>query len=483
MGDLTTAMEEEYDVIVLGTGLKECILSGLFSVAGKKVLHMDRNDYYGGESASLNLVQLFEKFGAGEPNPKIAKDGNGRDISRDYNVDLIPKFIMANGILTRLLVHTKVTRYIDFKVVDGSFVFIGGGGGWFGGSSKGAIHKVPATDSEAVKSGIMGFWEKNRARKFFQFMQDYDLKNPKTWDGIDVTKAPMQALFDKFGLEPATIDFVGHSLALHRDDGYKGRPALETFERIKLYVDSMARFGKSPYIYPLYGLGELPQGFARLSAIYGGTYMLSKPFHGCVMEDDKVTGVKSSPNPDEDQKDAEGNDIIATAKTPIVVGSPEYFPERCEVAGKVIRTICILNGQAPGTADALSCQIIIPGSQCERVNDIYVTVLESSHQVAPRGRFIGIVSTTVETAEPDKELIPGMDLLGGREGNIACRFTNVVDYHKPKANGENGIFVTESYDSTSHFETACLDVLEVYKQVMGEGLDVDNLSLQSQEDE
>ena len=25
---------------------------------GKKVLHMDRNDYYGGESASLNLTQV-----------------------------------------------------------------------------------------------------------------------------------------------------------------------------------------------------------------------------------------------------------------------------------------------------------------------------------------------------------------------------------------------------------------------------------------
>lgn len=31
-----------YDFIVLGTGLTECILSGLLSVDGKKVLHMDR---------------------------------------------------------------------------------------------------------------------------------------------------------------------------------------------------------------------------------------------------------------------------------------------------------------------------------------------------------------------------------------------------------------------------------------------------------
>ena len=51
-------MDEEYDAIVLGTGLKECILSGLLSVDGLKVLHIDRNNYYGGQSASLNLKQV-----------------------------------------------------------------------------------------------------------------------------------------------------------------------------------------------------------------------------------------------------------------------------------------------------------------------------------------------------------------------------------------------------------------------------------------
>jgi hypothetical protein len=30
-------MDQEYDAIVLGTGLKECIISGLLSVSGMKV--------------------------------------------------------------------------------------------------------------------------------------------------------------------------------------------------------------------------------------------------------------------------------------------------------------------------------------------------------------------------------------------------------------------------------------------------------------
>ena len=59
-------MDQEYDAIILGTGLKECLLAGLLSVDGKKILHMDRNSYYGGECASLNLDQLYKKFRGGD---------------------------------------------------------------------------------------------------------------------------------------------------------------------------------------------------------------------------------------------------------------------------------------------------------------------------------------------------------------------------------------------------------------------------------
>ena len=52
-------------------------------------------------------------------------------------------------------------------------------------------------------------------------------------------------------------------IVLPRDDDYLSKPALDCLKRIRLYSDSLARYGKSPYLYPLYGLGELPQGFAR----------------------------------------------------------------------------------------------------------------------------------------------------------------------------------------------------------------------------
>ncbi len=57
----------EYDAIVLGTGLKECVMSGLLSTMGMKVLHLDRNNFYGSECASLNLTTLYKKFNADAP--------------------------------------------------------------------------------------------------------------------------------------------------------------------------------------------------------------------------------------------------------------------------------------------------------------------------------------------------------------------------------------------------------------------------------
>jgi len=172
-------MNEEYDVIVLGTGLKECILSGLLSVKGKKVLHLDRNSYYGADTASLNITNLWAMFRPGVEPPK--EYGH----NRDWNVDLIPKFIMADGKLVKMLLHTKVTRYLEWKCIDASYVYQAQKGGMFS-SAKNVICKVPATDSEALKSPLMGLFEKKRLRTFYIYLDKINLEDPKTWGDNDL---------------------------------------------------------------------------------------------------------------------------------------------------------------------------------------------------------------------------------------------------------------------------------------------------------
>ncbi|EPQ60522.1 rab GTPase activator [Gloeophyllum trabeum ATCC 11539] len=437
-------MDEEYDVVVLGTGLTECILSGLLSVEGKKVLHMDRNDYYGGESASLNLTQLYRKFRPDQTPPTEL----GRD--RDYAIDLVPKFIIASGELTKILVHTEVTRYLEFKQIAGSFVY-----------RDGKISKVPSNEMEAVKSPLMGLFEKRRAKKFFEFLQGWKDEDPATHQGINLDRDTMKTVYEKFGLEQGTQDFIGHAMALYLDDDYINKPARPTYERIVLYTSSMARYGKSPYIYPLYGLGELPQAFARLSAIYGGTYMLDKPIDEIVTDaNGKFVGVRS------------GNE---TVKAKQVVGDPSYFGAgktdsgkvRVVEEGKVIRAICLLKHPIPGTDDSDSCQIIIPQNQVGRKNDIYIAMVSSTHNVCAKDVYVAIVSTIVETSVPEKEILPALQLLGP----IHDKFVSVSNLYTPTADGKSdNIFITKSYDATSHFETVVEDVQDVWKRMVGSDL-------------
>lgn len=430
-------MDEEYDVVILGTGLKECILSGVLSVEGKKVLHMDRNAYYGGDSASLNLNQLFEKFKKGTP-------GSSLGASRDYNVDLIPKFIMSSGLLVNILIKTDVTRYLEFKAVDGSFVAQGG-----------KVYKIPSNKEEALKSGLLGFFEKKSVASFLSYLDNYNENDPSTYKKYDPKVLTSGQLFKEWGLASASIDFIGHAMALFSSDAYLNEPAIEMVRRAKTYIESVLRYGNSPYIYPLYGLGEMPQGFARLSAIYGGTYMLNKPVEEIIYDSNGVvSGVKS-----------EGEVV----KCKYVIGDPSYFPDKVQKIAQVVRCICILSSPIPGTNNAESAQIIVSQKETNRKNDIYISCVSHAHNVAPKGKYIALVSTIVETANPEVEIQPAFKLLGP----IEDKFLSVEDLFVPKEDGtKDQVFISKSFDPETHFNSSCQDILDIYKRIVGKDLDL-----------
>lgn len=428
----------EYDAIILGTGLKECVISGLLSVNGKKVLHIDRNGYYGADCASLNLTNLFEKFQAGDVPSYLGSN-------RDYNVDLIPKFIMACGNLTKMLLHTKVTRYLEFKSIDGSYVYKGG-----------KILKVPATPEEALKSPLMGLFEKRRFRKFLIYVDQYKKEDPSTFQELNLEVMTMRELYNHFGLVPESQEFISHSMCLQTDELHLDQPALKTVLELQTYCYSLARYGTSPYIYPVYGLGGLPEGFSRLCAIHGGTFMLNRDIDEIVFDETgKASGVKA------------GNEM---AKAKMVIGDPSYFPrDKIRPTGQVVRCICFLNHPIPSTNDNESAQIVIPGPQVGRKNDIFVCSVSSSHHVSARGIYIAIVSTKMEGGKPEEEIQHGLALLG----HIMQRFTTVATTYEPISDGtEDQCFISGSFDGTSHFENDCEDLLSLYKRVTGEELDM-----------
>lgn len=313
--------------------------------------------------------------------------------------------------------------------------------------------------------------EKNRFKKFLEFVNAYDEYNKEAESfthnktTVQPQKTTMAQVYKMFNLSASTEDFIGHSMALHQSEVYKTQPCGKTFDKIILYVRSMTRFAsipenkRSPYIYPAYGLGELPQGFARLCAVHGGTYMLNKPVEKIEYDDSgKFVGVTSQG---------------VTAKAKFCIGDPSYFAEKVKKVGQVIRAICILSNPIKGTDNRPSVVIVMPGNQLpNKKEDIYITCLGPELNVVPEGKYLVTVSTTVESNTPRKELVPALDLLGP----IDEIFYSVKDLFEPTDDGkESKVFITKSYDAASHFESAIDDIENLYSRAYNEKLDVEKI--------
>lgn len=108
---------------------------------------------------------------------------------------------------------------------------------------------------------------------------------------------PFKTIVSKFDLEDNTIDFIGHAVALYTNDNFLNEPAVFTIRKIKLYIRSVGLYGETPFIYPVYGIGGIPEGFSRLCAIQGGTFMLNQDIDEIILDDSgKISAVRSGEN-------------------------------------------------------------------------------------------------------------------------------------------------------------------------------------------
>eukprot|EP01038_Epipyxis_sp_PR26KG_P014721 gene14721-19787_t len=107
--DIVMDMDDEglfnyYDVIVLGTGNLESILSCAAAKVGKKVLHLDQNDFYGGEVSSLPLASFLshwrnyynDKQAAISDKEVINKEVGLSQINHCVNDEIVIEFIDVN---------------------------------------------------------------------------------------------------------------------------------------------------------------------------------------------------------------------------------------------------------------------------------------------------------------------------------------------------------------------------------------------------
>jgi Rab GDP dissociation inhibitor len=96
-------------------------------------------------------------------------------------------------------------------------------------------------------------------------------------------------------------------------------------------------------------------------------------------------------------------------------------------------------------------------------------MVSNAHAVCAKDLFIAIVSATVETANPQQEIEPAIAMLG----TIRERFDSVSEMIAPTNNSQaENLYITRSYDATSHFETSDEEVLAIYEKIVGEKFDL-----------
>ena len=74
-------------------------------------------------------------------------------------------------------------------------------------------------------------------------------------------------------------------------------------------------------------------------------------------------------------------------------------------------------------------------------------MVSSVHCISKKDFYIAIVSTTVETNNPMEEIQGALKLCG----NIKEQFVSIKERYIPTTKSNDGLFISESFDATSHF--------------------------------
>ncbi|XP_008573481.1 PREDICTED: rab proteins geranylgeranyltransferase component A 2 [Galeopterus variegatus] len=182
---------------------------------------------------------------------QIVKEG------RRFNIDLVSKLLYSQGLLIDLLIKSNVSRYAEFENVTRILAF-----------REGKVEQVPCSRADVFNSKELTMVEKRMLMKFLAFCLDYE-QHPDEYQTLK------QCSFSEYlktkNLTPNLQHFVLHSIAMTSESSCT---TIEGLKATRNFLQCLGRFGNTPFLFPLYGQGEIPQCFCRMCAVFGGIYCL-----------------------------------------------------------------------------------------------------------------------------------------------------------------------------------------------------------------
>ncbi|XP_054940200.1 rab proteins geranylgeranyltransferase component A 2 [Physeter macrocephalus] len=176
---------------------------------------------------------------------------------RRFNIDLVSKLLYSQGLLIDLLIKSNVSRYAEFKNVTRILAF-----------REGKVEQVPCSRADIFNSKELTMVEKRMLMKFLTFCLDYE-QHPDEYQAF--TQCSFSEYLKTKKLTPSLQHFVLHSIAMMSESSCT---TIEGLKATKNFLQCLGRFGNTPFLFPLYGQGEIPQCFCRMCAVFGGIYCL-----------------------------------------------------------------------------------------------------------------------------------------------------------------------------------------------------------------
>ena len=298
---MADSLPDRFSVIVVGTGMVESMVAAAAARAGHSVLHLDCAKYYGGDWASftwdglmtwiqdgqdadhcpstdsrrgedsqsekdgetlVNLMSMrtIENLRQTWNNEKTQEesdvDGAKEELntgaghwdqeeilkqSRKFNIDLTPRLLYSRGDMVELLISSNISRYTEFKSVTRVLTSIDG-----------RLEQVPSSRSDVFNTKQISVVEKRILMKFLTArMQETE----EAGTDPEATDKTFGEFLKQQKLTPNLLHYVCHSIAMvsPTESVTKGLSA------VKKFLSSLGRFGPTPFLWSMYGTGELPQ--------------------------------------------------------------------------------------------------------------------------------------------------------------------------------------------------------------------------------
>ncbi|KAI3627157.1 hypothetical protein CBS14141_001158 [Malassezia furfur] len=255
---------DAHDVLLLGTGVPEAVLSAALSRAGKRVVHLDANEYYGSDWASLTLKELLAWAHAHGAHVAFPRHGELTDalarLDRHYSLSVRPALLPAHGPMIEALVRSNVAAYATFRLLDRTGVY---------DRASHRVERVPSSKSEIFRHKGISLADKRRLMRFLQLAMGTDANESalasRKHEALSTVLASLQ-------LDARLTKAVQYGVCLAWDDSERADTALA---RTHQALAGLGRYGDAAYLVGQYGgAGELAQGFCRASAVKGATFVL-----------------------------------------------------------------------------------------------------------------------------------------------------------------------------------------------------------------